>query len=150
MNKITSFLRRLFGVAPSAKDIALTELFKQPISEWLQIEHDLNGWDWPKQLMHIKPDWWLNCETLEDWKKDDLKRKHEYLKLIDVTRVIRKVIGEKKILHYHNVVLGTSSGKMTEEEFKDFWRGNYEGDKEAGERYYKRLGDRQEEKHKSL
>jgi hypothetical protein len=133
-------LFKIFRKPPSARDIAQAELFKIPSSEWLEIGWQMNRWNWPDQLMHIKPEWWINCEKDEDWGKHDMNRKYAYMRLIGISDIITDTFGYKQELYYHNVIKGCGhNGFMTEEEFEDFWKGNHEGDEEARARYMDRL-----------
>ena len=86
------------------------ELRKIEKWHWIEIHNTLNGWDWPEQLNHVKPDWWDG----ED-KKDLMDRKQKII--VPIHDEIEKLFTRKERLKYHHI---HNMGR-TEEEFEMWW-----------------------------
>jgi hypothetical protein len=90
------------------------------IQWWLMLNH----WEWPDELSNEEQPIYKNVKNT---------RRYQIMDWID------KKVGHRAISRIHN-------RDMTDEEFDDFWKGNYEGDKETHERYDKRLRDKYSER----
>ena len=71
-----------------------------------------NRWDWPKEIPNPEP-------VLDPIMKCFTPRRDVYLK------EITELVGHKLCLRVGN------KDRMNDEEFEDFWAGNYEGDRGA-------------------
>jgi len=66
--------------------LRLTPKEKKLAKMWCQ----LNRWEWPKELEHKKPSWWMNPKD----RSQKLTLSSPLMAMIEV------MIGEKKCLHY--------------------------------------------------
>lgn len=82
--------------------------------EWYDL---LNSWKWPQELLP----------------EEEISRPYNSGgRRAQLMNIIKKKVGEKYLLREHN------RSSMSEEEFEDFWQGNYCNDKEAYARYKER------------
>lgn len=96
----------------SAEDITLLEQqTPETLARWAC---QLNSWEWPAEIP--------NPEAEKDWAPGSRRSK--------LGDWIHKRIGYKAFLREWNRT------QMNDEEFEDFWRGTFEGDQAAKERYY--------------
>jgi len=107
----------------TGKDLLVLEMQDDnTLAEWCCL---LNSWGWPEGLpdpmtKEERIDYDLQTVTIEElMSKRDSK----------IIQWIESKVGKKLISWTHN------KERMTEEEFDLFWRGNYEGDKEAKRKY---------------
>lgn len=93
------------------------EFLKLPHKERIVALHTFNRWEFPIQLIHIKPKWWDND-------KENYRKHNFYLKAIHYWSY--QFVKQKDRLHY-NIVdrLGES-----EEYFNDFWERHLQSLKE--------------------
>jgi hypothetical protein len=104
------------GAKVTPMDLAVMDLKDDiTLAEWYCA---LNLWDWPKAL----PD----EESGDECRRRDPEHGCRRLALMD--EVVRRV-GDKLCSRIWN------RERMTVQEHDDFWRGTYEGDEEAKERY---------------
>ncbi len=86
------------------------------LAEWWNI---FNHWDWPDEIPNEEPPAPYIARgrrtALMNWIEDE--------------------VGHRLISRVHNK-------DMNDEEFEDFYRGSFKGDKEAKKRYWKRLEER--------
>ena len=82
---------------------SIDELKKIPTSKWARIWCDLNSWEFPKELEHIKPDYWDSAE---------MKTLGMFLR--PLMQLIEDTIGEKVCNRYWNK-------DMTDKEHEIFW-----------------------------
>lgn len=89
----------------------ISELFKVDKSLWPKIWCTLNCWEFPEELIHVKPDWW-----------DTVVGRDAVDKKMAVNRIIMDYIadqvGMKACNRYWN------KDRMTDEEHEEFWRKN--------------------------
>lgn len=91
------------------------------VEDLCRIWSTLNHWEWPDDIPNPEP----RPST------DDMKTFRE--KVMDsrrtgITQWIKGRVGEYTLLRYSNV---TRDGRMTEDEFEDWWHGNFEDDDQA-------------------
>lgn len=96
---------------------ALSQQDMPTLAEWWSA---LNGWEWPSDLP--------NPEPQRNYVPNDRR--------IQLMRWIEGAIGLRAIFHQWHVV---RDKRMTEEQFNDFWRGNFEGHKPSRVRELKRI-----------
>lgn len=87
--------------------------------ELLEINSKLNRWEWDDRL-GIKPD---NFDNMPDFlltKHDSIISKRDILEPIRME--IKKHVTEKETMHYHNVEDTQNPFRMTQKQFKKYWR----------------------------
>lgn len=97
---------------------------RETLARW---HNALNSWDWPEDL----PDPESREETIRylSNKQSNLSRRDGLMQWIE------NHIGKKYILRLWNK-------NMSDDKFDDFWRGCFEGDKEAYNRYIQKIMNR--------
>ena len=85
----------------------------------------LNSWEWPQ---------WLPCPETYEYRREVKENRGRA-----AMRWIENRVGKRILSRVWN------KDRMTDEEHEDFWRGVHEGNAEALERYYERLGQRYNE-----
>ena len=104
----------------------ISELLKIDKAHWAKIYVELNHWNIPKELNHIKPKWWDNKETNELYNK-----KHHFISPIN--RYIESIISEKDLLRESN------KDRMTDKEFDKWYKNRIENNTENNVKLLKKL-----------
>lgn len=84
------------------------ELEKIPKIKWARMWCEMNHWGFPKELDHLKPQWWDDEFTLE-------LRGRKYKFLYPLLMHIKNILGERWLLREAN------KDSKTEEEFNEWW-----------------------------
>jgi len=90
----------------------IDEIFKVPVDMWAKMWCDFNTWNFPEEIIHVKPIWWLdNNDALL------LEKKSMFISMPMIT--IESRVGHKACLRQWNI------DRMSDEEFEEFWTKNY-------------------------
>ncbi len=96
------------AVLPIFSHSVIDELHKIPEENWAKMWCDMNSWEIPIELYHIKPEYWE-----EEGSLGNIDKKYHFL--YPIMNVIKQKIGRKACLRQWNIDI------MTDEEFEVFW-----------------------------